>query len=150
MPNTLLSVKWALCFIWGWMSCHLYFYFGVHILQVPLELRIKHVFCLHLSWVHILLDLWQLYNVSLKLTHINQGAKTSGFGSLMWWYLHQYKAQMGLCQEHALKWNWKYGLLITYAEKFLTPPSHVKVGVYCSQVFVYRFHYRAWRKSRDE
>lgn len=37
----------------------------------------------------------------------------------------------------------KYSLLITYAEEFLTAPPHVKVGVYRSQLFVYRFHYRA-------
>jgi len=73
-----------------------------------LEVRIKHVFRLHLSWVHILLDLWQLLNMSLKLAYINQRARTSGFGSLMWQCLHQWKTnRWGCVRSHALKWNWE-------------------------------------------
>lgn len=103
-----------------WASSELFVLFGVecHVtctsilgctfFKFYLEVRIKHVFRLLLSWVHILLDLWQLLNMSLKLAYINQRAKTSGFGSLIWQCLHQCKTnRWGCVRSHALKWNWE-------------------------------------------
>lgn len=97
-------VKWVLCFIWSPMSCHLYFYLGVHILQVLLELKVKCVFCLHLSWLCISLNLWQLHWI-LNLPVWTKEPKQVG---LYLWCENNYTAvknRWGCFRSHALKWN---------------------------------------------
>lgn len=118
MLNTLLSVQYSLFYLGPNV---MYFYFGVHILQALLELRVKHVF----------LPSFVLSTYFIKSMAAAQHVpKTCVYKprdqNKCVWISNVTVSPLMLRTDGALSrvklWDavGKYGLLITFAQKFLT------------------------------